>query len=147
MKITLYTTTSPKEQVDKVLSGSIDIECDLKAPASVLEPTLLLGGIDITGYNYAYIPDFKRYYHINEMETQLNTLNERSLTVDALYTYAAQIRRLKGIVTRQEKKYNLFLNDLQIPTIAYERVQTFMFPLKPLLKSPSIVLCTTGQGG
>lgn len=145
MNVTLYKTKSPRHMVSKSLTDAINITCELKAPTSVINPVLLLGNVDLTGYNYAYIPKFNRYYYINNMDTQYNRLNERQLTVDPLMTYANEIKALNAIVERQERYYNLYLNNLQIPNLSYKRVQTKVFPKSPVNVNPSIILCVTGQ--
>lgn len=146
MTITLYKTTSPAEMVTKTLTGAKSVSLSLKTPVDVLHPVLVLGGVDITGYNYAYIRDFNKYYFINQLETGYAQINERKLEVDVLMTYAAEIRSLYALVERQEKYYNLYLPDLRIPNYSYKRVQTKQFPQQPLNVGGTMILAVMGKG-
>lgn len=145
MKITLYNTPSPRNQVNKVLNNAQDVNINLKPSTDILHPTLILGGVSITGFNYCYIPDFNRYYYINDMESGGNNVNSRTLTVDVLMSYNNEIRQIKALVERQENFYNLYLPELQIPNYAYKRVQTKTFPMQPLNVGTQVILATTGM--
>lgn len=147
MTITFYNTTSSRETLNKTLTNAQDINIDLKDPTNVLHPTLLLGNINITGWNYCYIAEFKRYYYIADMDTYYNGMTTRELTVDPLMSHQSEILNLTALIERQENFYNLYLPDLQIPNYAYRRVQTKLFPMQPLNVNPTIILATTGMGG
>ena len=51
-------------------SGGTSFPCTIKAESGVLNPDLIIdfgGAASFSDYNYAYIPDFDRYYWISEM--------------------------------------------------------------------------------
>lgn len=146
MNITLYNTVSPRNQVKKVLTNAQNVTINVKPSQDVLHPTLILQGINITGYNYCYIGDWKRYYYIEEMQSGSNNVNERTLTVDVLMSYADEITKSYALVARQEKYYNVYLPDLRIPDYAYKRVQTKEFPLQPLHVGGTMILAVMGKG-
>lgn len=146
IQATFYNTKSSPETVNKVLTDSRQLSIELKAPTDVLSPVIVLGGVDITGYNYCYIPAFKRYYYIDEMETDYGNITGRKCSVDVLMTYKSQIKQLNAIVERQQNYYNLYLNDLQIPDYAYKRIQTKQFPQQPLNVAGTMLLAVMGKG-
>ena len=81
---------------------------------SILNPRLLLKWNEsYIGANYAYIPEFQRYYFIDDISLNTGGNCVVSLSVDVLYTYAAQIMQLKVTAARSSNKYNRYLNDNQ----------------------------------
>ena len=69
MNITLYKTKSANNVVNKKLTSEKNLgnNCILADNTSVTNPTVIVGGIksldSIADYNYAYIPEFRRYYY------------------------------------------------------------------------------------
>ena len=61
--------------------------------------------------NYCYIPDFNRYYFINDIISVRNNLWRIALSVDLYMSYKHEIRDLKALVTRNEYKYDPLVKD------------------------------------
>lgn len=91
MKITMY-TFSKKVNSTAIPSGGIDYQVFLKDNCSVTSPVIELQGVssDITKYNYAYIPDFKRYYRVTDWSA-VKGIWIASLSVDALASFRGGI--------------------------------------------------------
>lgn len=102
MEIKLYKTTSPRKKLVKELSDGITLTGTLRGQASVMSPSLQIQDIVVFGYNYCYIPDFGRYYYINDINALRANLFELSLGIDVLMTYASEIRRNYAIVDKVE---------------------------------------------
>lgn len=92
MKITLYNTTSPYNCINKTLTNSTDFEVKLKDSTSISKPTLLLNtSLDLSVYNYCYIPKFKRYYFLTDIIIQRQNLFIINLDIDVLESYKNDI--------------------------------------------------------
>lgn len=92
MKITLYNTTSPYNCINKTLTDSTDFEVKLKDSTSISKPTLLLNtSLDLSVYNYCYIPKFKRYYFLTDIIIQRQNLFIINLDIDVLESYKNDI--------------------------------------------------------
>lgn len=102
MEIKLYKTTSPRKKLVKELSDGITLTGTLRGQASVMSPSLQIQDIVVFGYNYCYIPDFGRYYYINDINALRANLFELSLGIDVLMTYASEIRGNYAIVDKVE---------------------------------------------
>lgn len=102
MEIKLYKTTSPRKKLVKELSDGITLTGTLRGQASVMSPSLQIQDIVVFGYNYCYIPDFGRYYYINDINALRANLFELSLGIDVLMTYASEIRGNCAIVDKVE---------------------------------------------
>ena len=114
MTIKLYTNHSDKIVVDKSITqiGS-DMTGTLRADCSIIDPVIKVEsnvGSNLTSCNYAYISEFGRYYYINNIVCSGN-LFELQMHVDVLMTYKSGIRSNNAVVSRQEKQYNLYLQD------------------------------------
>ena len=110
MTIQLYTNYSDKIVVDKTITqvGS-DITGTLRENCSIIDPIIKMETNPI-GSNYAYISEFGRYYYINNIVC-VGKLFEVQMHVDVLMSFKSGIRSNNAVVSRQEKMYNLYLQD------------------------------------
>ena len=77
---------------------------------SVTSPVFLING-DCTGYNYAYVPFFKRYYYIGDYVVTREMLQEVHMMVDPLQSFIDTIEDSEGIVSRSASNPNYYIND------------------------------------
>lgn len=105
MDIYLYNTADDDNVLNKTLTDELIIsDVKLKNPVNINNPILSLsskivyddgfgGGwtYETKDYNYAYIPEFERYYFIENITLQSNNINVLSLKVDVLKTYENEI--------------------------------------------------------
>lgn len=151
MEIDLYTNTSENYVVSKNITAQANMSgCILKDDTSVENPVILVRNTgNISGYNYMYIPDFHRYYYIEEIVSVQNGLWELHGHVDVLMTYGSQIRSQYATCKRQENLFNLYLDDPDFKTYNKSSVVTKAFTGagSPLSKSLSYILVTAGAGG
>ena len=114
MTIKLYTNNSDKIVVDKSITQmGNDVSGTLREDCSVIDPVIKIeapASFDLTSCNYAYITEFGRYYYINNIVC-VGNLFELHMHVDVLMTYKSAIRTNTAVISRQEKYYNLYLQD------------------------------------
>lgn len=113
MTINFYTNQSEKNRLDKTLVSAFDLNGELKEDCSIIDPVIKITAdvSSMASVNYMYIPSFSRYYFINNVISINNDICEVHAHVDVLSTYKDEIRSQRAIVSRQEKKWNLYLND------------------------------------
>ena len=129
MTIKLYENLSEKNHLDKDITqvGS-DVSGTLRADCSIIRPVIQVErSIDLTKVNYAYITEFGRYYFIDNIILKGKTY-ELHMHVDVLSTYKDSIRSNTAIVSRQQYKYNIYLQDGQFKTEAFPHYQIVQFP-------------------
>lgn len=118
MEIRLYKTLSDPKDVDKVLTAEIKIEdVNVKSDCSLLEPHFLISKSDrafFIGYNYVYVPDFKRYYFLGSPVFYPGGYVLLPCKIDALMSFRGGIRGLNALVERQENIYNPYIADSYI---------------------------------
>lgn len=114
-------------KVDKTITDEVILSGALRNKSDVVEPVFLYESSTGINRNYAYIPDFGRYYFIKKIEVVKNNFYQLQLSIDVLKTYATQIKALTCIIKRQENKYNLYLDDPEFKAYTYNRIQTKKF--------------------
>lgn len=114
MTIKLYNNLSDKIVVDKNITQlGTDLTGTLRENCSVIDPVIKVEGIvgsNLPATNYAYISEFARYYYITNIVC-VGNLFELHMHVDVLMSYRGDIRTNSAVVSRQEKQYNLYLQD------------------------------------
>lgn len=128
MTLTLYMNNSPSNFVNKSLAIIDNVSGVLREPTSIIEPTILLERASPTGFNYAYIPEFSRYYYVTGISSEVNGLIVIAMHVDVLMTYKAQIAAADAIVKRQEYRFNLYLDDGIFKVYQPTKHKTIPFP-------------------
>lgn len=121
ISVNLMNTPDPNNKITKAVSSVGVMSADMKENTSIMDPVLL---VDTTAIqfehnktlfdaNYAYIPEFRRYYHITDIKTVTNVIFEISLHVDVLRSFASGILSSPCVVEKNENDFNLYLNDTQ----------------------------------
>ena len=130
MNIVLYVNASEINAVDKNLTELTTLTGTLREQSSIIDPVITISNIDnyIGQMNYAYIPEFNRYYFITNIESVRNNLWKVSFHVDVLFTYRDAIRANSAIIERNENEYDLKLNDGLFRTQQNPRIAQFPFP-------------------
>lgn len=107
------------------LTGHLREETDIVNPVINIEYDGTL-----TNVNYMWIPEFHRYYFITKIESVRTGLWRVYAHCDVLKTYAEGILGTPCVVARNEKQYNLMLNDSYFKVYANPRLQIANFPNK-----------------
>lgn len=132
MTIKIYKNLSDNNVLDKNITqlGS-DLTGTLKEECSIIDPVITIEdftSFDIQTANYAYITAFGRYYYINNIICITDKLFELHMHVDVLKTYASGIRNNSAVISRQERQYNLYLQDGVFKTYANPHYEIKKFP-------------------
>ena len=127
--IYLYQNLSENNRMNKNLNPPVTFTGDLKDSTSITDPTIIIESpINIVClYNYAYIPEFNRYYFINDIVSYSNNLTQIILHVDVLMSFRDYIKTNMATTKRQENDWNLYLNDGSFRTYQYKTVGTYKF--------------------
>lgn len=128
MQIKLYKNLSEVNTIGKTLTEESERTGTLKDGCSVLSPSVVLTGENLSGFNYAYIPQFSRYYFIKEITSVKSGLWELSMRVDVLESYKDTIKANTAILKRQEKIWDMYINDEKFKAESTNKTATIMFP-------------------
>ena len=120
MIIHLYTNTAEPERVDKssfltALTGTDGLSGTLREATSLTAPVITVQGTltaaQAAACNYAYVPDFGRYYYVKEIVSVRTGLWQLTMQCDVLMSFATQIKANTAVIRRQESRFNLMLDD------------------------------------
>lgn len=110
MTINLYKIISEKNSVKKEtetgkLTASYTLTGTLKNNTSIINPTIRVEvNSGIVTCNYAYIPEFSRYYFIRDIVNVSNNIWEISMHCDALSSFWNEIKTNSAILNRVENE-------------------------------------------
>lgn len=69
MQATFYKTLDNKNVINKTLTDPLNVELKLRDNQDVIAPVLKMS-VNVTPYNYCYIPFFNRFYFVEKIEKQ-----------------------------------------------------------------------------
>ena len=146
MTINFYINTSEKEKFDKRLTHEKSLTGFLKQATSIINPVITVEIENPSKFNYCHIPQFHRYYFINDMINIKNNLWEIHMHVDALSSFKSQIRANKAIVEKSEQtaSSNEYFNDgttFYHDSREYNEIAMFQ---RGFDTAPSYILITAG---
>lgn len=103
MEIQLCVNHSEKNKLNKVLTDTASYLGSLKSETSITNPVVHLVADNPVGYNYAYIPEFNRYYYIDDIVSVRTGLWRISMSVDVLESFKDSILGVKAILSDSEE--------------------------------------------
>lgn len=109
MIVYLYNTKDDNNVLEKNLTDEKIYNIRLKNPVDIIRPSLIIESDKILLYNYAYIPEFKRYYFIENISNQSNNRYLLDLKVDVLMSFKNDILNAKGLIL-EDKNGNKFID-------------------------------------
>lgn len=111
MIIKLYTLTDNPHTIPKHLDNEREFSGSLRNATDVANPVFQLE-MELTAlYNYAYIPDFNRYYYLSPPVSVRNGLVEYNGTIDVLQSWYNDFKFSPMIASRSDSTYDKFLPD------------------------------------
>lgn len=120
MKILFYSTASDRKKINKVLGNEIGSSeaVLIKDNTSVFSPVLELKKPTVGDWsrvNYAYIPEFGRYYFVSPPELRNDGIVLVSLSIDVLKTYASDLMTTQFMIARSESLWSRYYIDSEYP--------------------------------
>ena len=91
MDIIFYNNKSDSRQLVKELIQGITLSGTLRKESSLIKPNITIESSEIIRYNYVYIPLFRRYYFINNIDIIRQNIWNLDLEVDPLMSFKKDI--------------------------------------------------------
>lgn len=131
MTLSIGTTGDPLHKLVKsidfpeglTLSGNLKDDCDICDPVIEIETTT-----NLSGYNYAHIPEFGRYYYINKIENIGAKFWRLTMHVDVLHTYHTQLLNCECIAANSYNRFNMYLPDANYKAYQNDKILVNKFP-------------------
>lgn len=158
----LYSNQSDRKSVVKSLDEIVQIteSFQIKEPSSIINPVIILSrktvGKRWADVNYAYIPEFKRFYFVDNISISPAGLAASGgydaasgfltleMSIDVLHTYRTQILDSQQQVIRSEFLHSTMYLDPELPIQANKIVKDFQIGLFPEASGNNYVLTTAG---
>ena len=143
--ISLFKTASENNRVVKTLTDEKQLSGELRNQTSVLNPSIRIESSDnISTYNYAYIPEFGRYYYIADITSVRTNCWTISLRCDVLMSYKDEIHRLNVILNNtQETGLSNYLASPNWVNLVKTKTDIKVFP-SGLSEQGEFILITAG---
>lgn len=141
MNILLYKTTNANNDLNKTISDKVELVGALREASSIIAPSILIQSNPI-GYNYAYIPEFGRYYYIKNITAFRKGAYIIDLKCDVLMSFKEEILNMSGIVSRLTDGDNYANRDIK--TKCLETHRRLDFPETPFTRNGSYILISKG---
>lgn len=145
MEVQFYYNQSDARQINKVLVAGETFEGQARDEVNVINPIVIFDTPDILPYNYAYIPEFQRYYTIADKNAYREGLFEVTFDVDVLMSFRQDIFNMSAVVDKQTMPINgdEYIDDSSLVADNVQFVQVFDYP-NGFNENPEYILITAG---
>lgn len=146
-EIRVQYNASEVNRLDKEITDIMVLRGILRAESSIIDPVFMVqGSLELlAGANYLTIPIWGRKYFIRDIVSIRTNLVQISAHVDVLSSWPDELRACKGIVHRQERDWNLYLNDGAFRV--YQNPDVFTQPFPSGFNAMAFVLAVAGGTG
>lgn len=110
MLMKMYDTKSSNNVINKVLENEHEFDIKFKDKTDIVNPVVILSSKTLILSNYAYIPDFNRYYFVDKIELFPNSIYHITLRCDVLESFKDEILASSGFINQQTKNVNKYYN-------------------------------------
>lgn len=143
MEILLYNNLSEKNKIGKTLSLYRTLSGTIKEPSSIINPEITIELDSPVGFNYCYIPEYNRYYFVDDIIIIHNDIYKMRLSVDVLESFSAQIKAQNVIIDKNTFDYDKYLPDDNWRVNVKTKTDIVNFT-SGLLSSGEFILITAG---
>lgn len=146
MNIELYYNMSDDRTVNKSIELDSTLVGEFRDEVSMIRPVVRIenNGSPIRA-NYVKIPDFQRYYYINNVTAYRHGVWDLELTVDVLMSFRGDIANLSAILDRTAIKNigDEYIDDSGLVTKNVTSTEVYNF-LNGFNENPELILITAG---
>ncbi len=139
MIITLYDVVDSPNVMGKQKLNPVSYNITFKEAVNIITPTVRLRSEEPILKNYAYIPEFERYYFITSTIIRSKQIYELHLECDVLDSFRSDILISHGVVTRSETGNKFF--DGGLNSEVRKEVVRYYSTIEPEL-APELILVT-----
>ena len=145
MEVQFFYNQSDYRVINKTLHAGATFEGNLRDNCNIMNPIIQFDNDGVLRYNYAYIPQFRRYYTVSSISSAYTGLWDVSLEVDVLMSFRGDINNLYAIVDKQSESANgdEYIDDSSLVTDNIMFTHVYTFP-NGFNEQPEYILITAG---
>lgn len=106
MEVQFFYNMSDSRVINKNIAAGETFQGQARDEVDVMNPVIRFDKPDVLRYNYAYIPEFQRYYDITDRTAFREGLWDVSFAVDVLMSFRGDISQLAVVVDKQSMLEN-----------------------------------------
>lgn len=129
MEVQFYYNASDSRVINKQIIEGESFEGQARDEVDVMNPVILFDKPDTLRYNYAFIPEFQRYYEVVSRNAYREGIWEVSFSVDVLMSFRGDINQLPVVVDKQsmEENGNEYIDDssLVAENVMFQTIYNF----------------------
>lgn len=141
MIIYLYNNESPKNKISKSITLLATLTGTLRGETNVVSPVIRVSNATFPAFNYAFIPDFGRYYYLRDVREIRADIWDLSLISDPLMSF--NINSVSGVVVESENGGSEYLEHRHFIRNVKSKTDIINFS-SGLLNSGEYILITAG---
>ena len=130
MDVIFYYNQSDDRMINKTIVRGQTFTGVLREECSIMNPVIRFESSEVIRYNYAYIPQFQRYYSITDKVAYRDGLWDVSFEVDVLMSFKNDISNLNAVVDKQSSDLigNEYIDDGSLVTdnVMFQTVYNFL---------------------
>lgn len=145
MEVVFYYNLSDDRKINKNIQDPTSFVGQARDSVDIMSPVILFDSDTVMRFNYAYIPEFERYYSVVNRTALREGLFEISLEVDVLMSFRNDILNFHVIVDKQSKLEfgDEYIDDGSLVTDNLLFSEVIQFP-DGFLENPEYILITAG---
>lgn len=145
MEVQFFYNTSDARVINKNLIVGETFEGQARDEVNILTPVVIFDTDEILRYNYAYIPQFQRYYSITDKNVFREGLFMVTFSVDVLMSFRGHILQLPAVVDKQSMPENgdEYIDDSSLVTDNVMFTTVYNYP-DGFNDTPELILITAG---
>lgn len=140
MVVYFYNTDDRENVINKQLTDQIEEKVVSPTGIDIMNPHLAIHYSGEFTFNYAYIPDYRRYYFIDSIFNRPNGIKDLKLRIDVLESWKEDILNGEGEIVRQENYNPYYPQGFQVDN----RKEVEVYYSDKELTGKSLVLSTLG---
>lgn len=106
MEVQFFYNMSDSRVINKNIVAGETFQGQARDEVDVMNPIIRFDKSDVLRYNYAYIPQFQRYYDITDRTAFREGLWDVTFAVDVLMSFRGDINQLAVVVDKQSMLEN-----------------------------------------
>lgn len=140
MVVQFYNTNDKENVINKTLVDQQEVQVISTTGIDIMNPHLYIHHSGEFNFNYAYIPDYRRYYFIDSIFNRPNGIKDVGLRIDVLESWKEDILNGEGEIVRQEHYNPYYPQGFQVDG----RKEVEVYYSDKELTGKSLVLTTLG---
>lgn len=145
MEVRFFYNRSDSRVINKNIIAGETFEGQARDECNVMAPIIMFEKNNVLRYNYAYIPEFQRYYAVVSRNAYREGLWEVQFEVDVLMSFRNDIVNLNVVVDKQSMVVNgdEYIDDgsLVAENVMFQRI--YNYP-EGFNENPELILITAG---